>query len=105
MVDVIKISKTPEFEEWLAGLNSKEQAQIEARLFRIKEFGHLGDFKKLEGTSGALYELRWNNGWRVYFYREDVAAILVLLGGKKNDQKKDIKKAENLFRKYAYYKK
>ncbi len=105
MFNVIKIRKTPEFEKWLSELNSKEQAQIEARLFRIEECHHFGDFKLLEGSSYPLFELRWKNGWRIYYYREEAAAIMVLLGGKKNDQKKDIKKAENLFRRYAYYKK
>ena len=105
MATVIKIRKTPEFEEWLSELTNKEQAQIEARLYRIQEFDHFGDFKFLEGPSYPLGELRWSNGWRIYFFREGKAAILILLGGKKNDQKKDIKKAEALFRRYANYKK
>ena len=105
MACVVKIRKTPEFEEWLSELTAKEQAQVEARLYRIQEFDHFGDCKMLEGTSLPLGELRWKNGWRVYFYREEIKAILVLLGGKKNDQKKHIKKAEVLFRRYAYCKK
>ena len=102
MVGVIKIRKTPEFESWLCDLRSKEQAQIESRLLRIQEFGHLGDFKPLRGCHVPLFELRWANGWRVYFYREEQKIILLLLGGLKNDQKKDIKKAETLYKKYAH---
>lgn len=103
MVSMIRIRKTPEFEAWLSELAIKEQAQVEARLHRIREFDHFGDFKLLEGGCFPIFELRWKNGWRVYFFREAKNAILVLLGGKKNDQKKDIKKAETLFRKYAHY--
>ncbi len=40
MVAVIKVRKTPEFDKWLSELSSKEQAQIEARLYRISEFHH-----------------------------------------------------------------
>jgi putative addiction module killer protein len=105
MVFVVKVRKTPEFKEWLSGLTAKEQAQVEARLYRIQEFDHFGDCKSLEGFDLALCELRWKNGWRVYFYRDGVASIVVLLGGKKNGQKKDIKKAEVLLRFYTYCKK
>ncbi|HXF29428.1 MAG TPA: type II toxin-antitoxin system RelE/ParE family toxin [Chlamydiales bacterium] len=102
---MVKIKKTQEFEEWLSGLTAKEQAQVEARLYRIEEFDHFGDCKLLEGTDFPVCELRWKNGWRVYFYRQSIAAIVVLLGGKKNDQKKDIKKAEVLLRRYTHPKK
>jgi putative addiction module killer protein len=99
---MIKIRKAPEFEEWINSLRLKEQAQIEARLFRIENFGHFGDCKSIEGIDHALYELRWNNGWRLYFYRDGASSIIILLGGKKNDQKKDIKKAAILLRRYAH---
>lgn len=99
---MIKITKTPDFEEWLKRLTIKEQAQVEARLYRIEAFGHFGDVKHLEGSDYPLFELRWKNGWRIYFYREEKAAIKLLVGGKKNDQKKDIKKAETLLRRYAH---
>ena len=99
---MVKITKAPEFEEWLERLRIKEQAQVEARLYRIEAFGHFGDIQPLQGSEYPLFELRWKNGWRVYFYREEKASIRLLVGGKKNDQKKDIKKAETLLRRYAH---
>lgn len=101
---MIKITKTPEFDEWLTKLQIKEQAQVEARLYRIEAFGHFGDVKPLQSSELLLYELRWKNGWRVYFYREGKISIRLLLGGKENDKKKDIKKAGILFRRYAHLK-
>jgi putative addiction module killer protein len=101
---MVRINKTPEFEEWLSSLRIQEQAQIEARLYRIQSFEHFGDCKSLKGTANAISELRWNNGLRVYFYREGRSTIRLLLGGMKNGQKKDIKKAGLLLRKYAYCK-
>lgn len=67
---MIKIQKTPEFDAWLSHLKVKEQAQVEARLYRIEAFDHFGDCKSLEGTNNAILEFRWKNGWRIYFYRE-----------------------------------
>ncbi len=99
---MIKMRKTPEFDSWFSDLQLKEQAQVESRLYRIEAFGHFGDCKALEGCGGALCELRWKNGWRVYFCREGRSVILLLVGGKKNDQKKDIKKANVLLRRYTH---
>jgi putative addiction module killer protein/probable addiction module antidote protein len=76
----------------LSALRAKEQAQIESRLLRIKDFGHFGDFKSLEGCDSPLFELRWANGWRIYFYREGHVAVMLLLGGKKMIKKKISKK-------------
>lgn len=101
---MIKIRKTHEFDDWLSNLTIKEQAQIEARLYRIESFAHFGDCKPLQGTDGSISELRWKNGRRVYFYRDGTNSIRILLGGKKNDQKEDIKKANVLLRKYAHCK-
>jgi putative addiction module killer protein len=105
MFIMIKLKKAPEFDAWLSNLRIKEQAQVEVRLYRIEALGHFGDCKPIQGSDGALFELRWNNGRRVYFYREGPATTRLLLGGKKNDQKEDIKKAKVLLRRYAYLEK
>lgn len=102
---MVRISKTEEFDEWLSSLRPKEQAQVEARLYRIQAYDHFGDCSPIEGTGYAMAELRWKNGWRIYFYREDIHAIKLLIGGKKNDQKRDIKKATILLGKHAHLKK
>lgn len=83
-------------EKWLQSLTVKEQGQIEARMERIKSHSHFGDCEPL---ASGLYELRWKNGWRVYFARKQQTNIIVLLaGGHKNGQEKDIKKARTLLR-------
>lgn len=101
---MVRVSQTDEFEEWYLSLSAKEQALIEARIHRIETFGHFGDCSKIEGTGNAIAELRWKNGIRVYFYRENINSIKLLNGGKKNDQKKDIKKARVLLERYAHFK-
>ena len=97
---MIEIRKTLEFEEWHENLRSKEQIQVDARLLRIQNSDHFGDAKSL---GEGLGELRWKNGWRVYFCREASTGILLLLGGNKNAQVKDIQKARILLRRYAHF--
>jgi putative addiction module killer protein len=94
----VKIKKTPEFSEWMESLQIKPRAQVEARLHRIEVYGFFGDAKSL---GDSLAELRWTNGLRVYFcYEKDQSEkiVIVLLGGIKNAQEKDIKKARVLIR-------
>lgn len=95
---MIDIRKTPEFENWYEGLRTREQLQIDARLMRVEKEGHFGDAKYL---GQGLAEMRWKNGWRIYFSKESSTTILLLLGGIKNAQTKDIQRARILLRRYA----
>lgn len=90
---LITIDVTEEFEDWLNDQPTKYEAQIRKRLLAIQENGHFGDCKSL---GDGLFELRWNNGRRIYFTRVGERRLLVLLGGLKNEQEKQIKKARNM---------
>lgn len=65
-----------------------------ARLARI-ENGHFGDFKKLDNE---LYELRFffGAGLRIYYTIRDCQIILLINGGDKSSQGRDIEKAKQL---------
>ncbi len=95
---MIEIKKTIEFETWYQSLREKEQTQIDARLQRIENAGHFGDAKYL---GDGLAELRWKNGWRIYFFKESLTGIVLIIGGSKNAQEKDIQRARLLLRRYA----
>lgn len=95
---MIKINQTKEFILWFTQLTIKEQTKVAARLERIVSYGHFGDAKSI---GGGLAELRWQNGWRIYFARETNTIIVLLNGGHKNGQKKDIEKARLLLHRYA----
>jgi putative addiction module killer protein len=86
---MIEVESTRAFDIWLENLREREQIQVKARIERIQNTGHFGDFKNL---GNKLFELRWKNGWRVYFCRSK-NGIILLLGGSKNAQEKDIEKA------------
>ncbi|MBS4166662.1 Uncharacterized protein NEOC65_001754 [Neochlamydia sp. AcF65] len=94
-----KILVTDEFEEWLEGEPAKSRVQIAKRIDNIKEEGHFGDHKQVRDH---VWELRWDNGRRIYYCLIPVSQVLLLLGGNKNGQTKDIKQAEKIYREWVY---
>ncbi len=95
---LLQVFRTKEFTDWFEELKIKEQLQIDTRIHFIQDYGHFGDSKSL---GEGLAELRWKNGRRIYFTKIESMVILLLNGGLKNAQKKDIKKARLLIEKYA----
>ena len=82
--------------EWFEGLNDKQaRARIDARMARIAG-GNLGD---VEPVGEGVLELRidWGPGYRVYFSRRGNVIVLLLCGGDKRTQQKDIKRAKAYF--------
>ncbi len=87
------------FNEWLDELNDQNAvARILARLARVRRAG-LGDFKSIgEGVS----ELRvdYGPGYRVYFGQKGRALIILLCGGDKRTQDRDIQRAKQYWQDY-----
>ena len=94
----LRIERTPEFNEWFDSLTLKEKLQVDSRIQRIRDHSHFGDAKSL---GDGLAELKWKSGKRVYFAKTGPVIILLLNGGLKNAQKKDIQKARILLERYA----
>jgi len=92
---MIHIKETDDYLEWLGELTKKEQIKVKARIARIENDEHFGDVKSI---GEHLAELRWANGWRVYFSSIGLKKIILIIGGHKNEQEKDIKKARILLR-------
>ena len=94
------IRTTTEYDTWFDGLTTKAQASIEKRLLKISETGHFGkNPNKHKDLGEGLEELKFHdqNGMRIYFVRTSEAEITLLLGGFKNGQNKDNKKARDFF--------
>jgi putative addiction module killer protein len=90
-----EIVSTSIFDQWLNNLKDRvTRNKVLARLARI-ESGNLGDFKLL---GNGLFELRFffANGLRIYFAIKDSKVILLLNGGNKSNQSKDIEKARKI---------
>ncbi|MBE2197979.1 MAG: type II toxin-antitoxin system RelE/ParE family toxin [Anaerolinea sp.] len=92
---MIEIRKTETFVKWLDGLRDiKARSRILVRIERLAA-GNQGDVKPVgEGVS----ELRIDHGpgYRVYFVKRGQAVIILLAGGDKRTQAKDIKTAIRL---------
>ena len=92
----MEIKTTKEFNEWLKEQNGTVQKQVRSRLLKIKTDNHFGTNSK--DLKNGLKELKWTNGTRVYFTieLENGQIMIVLLGGNKNGQNKDISKARKI---------
>ena len=87
------------FREWLLSLKDVQaRAGIRARLDRLV-LGNLGDCKPL---GGGIFELRFHfgPGYRVYFGQDTQAIIILLYGGEKKKQRKDINVARKYWKDY-----
>jgi putative addiction module killer protein len=84
--------KSDEFDAWLVGLKDHVgKAQIALRLDRAAK-GNFGDCEPV-GESVSEMRIHYGPGYRVYFTRRASVVYLLLLGGDKTTQKRDIKQA------------
>jgi len=84
--------KSDEFDAWLVGLKDHiGKAQIALRLDRAAK-GNFGDCEPV-GEGVSEMRIHYGPGYRVYFTRRDSVVYLLLLGGDKSTQKRDIKHA------------
>ena len=93
------IEKTDEFDKWLRKLKDlRAKAKILFRIQKVESDGHFGD---CESVGDGIRELKVDcaKGYRVYFKENDGKIILLLIGGDKSTQQKDIEKAKEIWRK------
>jgi putative addiction module killer protein len=93
-----KVLVTDVFEEWLQQESAKSRVQIAKRIENILKEGHFGDHKQVRDH---IWELRWENGRRIYYSLVPISQILLLLGGNKNGQSKDIHQAEKIYKEWV----
>ena len=86
------------FRNWLASLDMITRARVQARVLRF-EMGNLGDHKDV-GQGVWEARLDFGPGYRVYFGKKRREMVLLLTGGDKSSQKKDIKRAQQFWNKY-----
>ena len=92
-----KVLETKYFSNWLKKLKDIQgKVAILRRLKRVQK-GNFGDFKYLKDN---IYELRIKSGpgYRIYYTQKDSNIVLLLIGGDKSTQIKDIKKAKEILK-------
>jgi len=90
--DMIEIKQTEVFETWLDDLRDRRAIRlIAARLERLTH-GHFGDAKPVGGGISEL-RIHYGAGYRIYFQQRGKEIVLLLCGGDKNTQARDIQRA------------
>ena len=93
----MEIRKTGLFDQWLNSLRDrKAKIKILSRIDRA-ERGNLGDHKQVEGP---IWEMRidYGPGYRLYYAQQGHTIYLILCGGDKSSQSKDIQLALEMWR-------
>jgi putative addiction module killer protein len=94
---MIEVRKTDVFAEWLDGLRDlRARARIQVRIERLAA-GNPGDAKPV-GAGVSEMRIDYGPGYRVYFVRRGNEVIILLAGGDKSTQVKDIKTSIRLAR-------
>jgi len=87
------------FTEWLRGLrDGVTRSRIRQRIARIR----LGNFGDARSVGEGVQELRihFGPGYRVYFGRGDDAMVILLCGGDKASQDRDVRRSHEYWREY-----
>jgi len=91
------VRQTQEFQNWLDALRDvRAQVRIAARL-RLAEAGNLGDWKPV-GDDVSEMRVDFGLGYRLYFTRRGSILIVMLAGGDKSTQARDIKRAQRILK-------
>lgn len=92
---MIEMKQTEAFQKWLENLrDDRAAAMISARLLRLSH-GLSGDVAAV-GEGISELRIHYGPGYRVYFRQNGNVLIILLCGGNKNSQAKDIKRAKEL---------
>jgi putative addiction module killer protein len=86
------------FAYWLNGLDAIAAAKVATVLYRMEQ----GNFSRVEGVGGGVFECKINfgPGYRVYFGKDGEALLILLGGGSKKRQHADISAALSCWQDY-----
>jgi putative addiction module killer protein len=92
---MLEIRQTVDFERWLNRLRDRTgRAKILVRIRRLA-FGNPGDVRPV-GSGISEMRIDHGPGYRVYFVQRGAALVLILCGGDKTTQERDIKRAKSM---------
>lgn len=92
-----EIRKTPTFAKWIDGLRDiRARARVLARIERLAA-GNAGDVKPV-GEGVSELRINYGPGYRIYFWKRGRSLVILLAGGDKRTQSRDINTALRLAR-------
>ena len=92
---MFSIKRTPEFDAWFESLRDRTTSiRLAVRLDKAKR-GNLGDIKSV---GDGVFEMRefFGSGWRMYYVQRGAVLIVMLGGGDKSNQARDIASVQKL---------
>ena len=97
---MIEVRQTAEYEKWFETLKDRTaRVRVDMRIRRLS----LGNLGTVEPVGEGVSELKidYGPGYRVYFVQHGSHYVLLLIGGDKSTQARDIRRAKELARKYT----
>jgi putative addiction module killer protein len=92
---MVDVRQTAIFSDWLTNLGDMDaKARIVARIRRL-ELGNPGDTRSVGGKVSEM-RVDYGPGYRLYFTRKGRAIVILLCGGDKGSQRRDIREAQKL---------
>jgi putative addiction module killer protein len=92
---VYQLQQTDVFEKWLVGVRDiRAKARVLARLESVR-LGNLGDVRSVGGKVSEM-RIDAGAGYRVYFTRRRQVVLILLCGGDKSSQERDIARAKRI---------
>jgi len=90
-----EIRQTETYKQWFASLKDRNaRARVDVRIRRMS-LGNLGDVKSV-GSGVSEIRIDYGPGYRLYFIFQKKRLIILLCGGEKSTQSKDIKLAQEI---------
>jgi putative addiction module killer protein len=94
---MIITEKTVEFDNWIRKLKDiRAKSKILFRIQKLETDEHFGDFKPV-GDGISEMRINYAKGYRIYFKEKDNKIVILIIGGDKSSQQKDIEKAKKIW--------
>jgi putative addiction module killer protein len=97
---VPKVVQTPEFVAFVEALTDRRAYSHILRTVRKMQNDLFGDFKPAGGHGVMESRIDYGPGYRLYYLRRGADVVVLLVGGDKRTQKRDIQKAQELARQW-----
>jgi putative addiction module killer protein len=98
VLEYLAVSGRSPFRRWFDGLDATAAGRVGAYLYRLEQ----GNFSRVEGVGGGVFELRidFGPGYRVYFGKDDDTVVILLGGSAKKGQSAAIDRAHEAWQDY-----
>ena len=98
-ITVFTILRSATFDRWLRRMRDRQAInRIVARLLAVED-GHLGDVRPV-GDGVSEMRIQYGPGYRIYFIKQQAKLVILLCGGIKDSQRRDIQKAKRMAREW-----